>query len=496
MLTSTCDGKFSVVLLGIVMVLTVGATKLWAEIPVQHPKIEISTDRSGAGIDLLVSEPAQQHELNLISGKSIVLKTDRPIDRVAVASPEIADYLRLSPRELYITGKTGGVTNLILWQGDQVISIYDVRVTYDLSSLKKELFLALPKEKDIHVIRTQDSIALSGRVSSNANLSRVLSMAQAYAPEGKVVNLLEVGGVHQVMLEVRLAEMARSTSKQLGIDVAYSWREEFGVSMLAGLQQLVSPSVANVPTGPLFGILTGSAVKALFRFQTGETTWTAMIDALKEDGMAKILAEPTLISLSGQTASFLAGGEFPIPVPNEDGITIVYKKFGVQLSFTPTVLSPEKINISVDSGVSQLDFTTAVKYGGYVVPGITTRNTNTVVELGDGQSFAIAGLLQENIREESSKYPFLGDIPILGALFRSTSFQKDETELVIVVTPRLVKPMEVAGITLPTDFYREPTDMEFYFNFKNPEKEASGQQKMPVTGTLDGDFGHSFSDSE
>ena len=478
MLTSIWGSKFSVVLLGIVMVLTTGATKALA------------------GIDLLVSEPSQHHELNLISGKSVVLKTARPIDRVAIAAPEIADYLRLSPKELYITGKAGGVTNLILWQGEEVISIYDVRVTYDLSSLKKELFLALPQEKEMRVVWTRDTITLSGRVSSNASLSRVLSLAQAYAPEGKVVNLLEVGGVHQVMLEVRLAEMSRSTSKQLGIDVAYSRGEEFGVSMLGGLYDLVSPDDANIFTSPYFGILTGSAVTSLFRFQSGGTTWTAMIDALKEDGMAKILAEPTLISLSGQTASFLAGGEFPIPVPDDDGLSIEYKEFGVQLSFTPTVLSPEKINIVVESGVSQLDFTTAVQYGGYVVPGITIRKTNTVVELGDGQSFAIAGLLQENIREKSSKYPFLGEIPILGALFRSTSFQKDETELVIVVTPRLVKPMDLAGTTLPTDFYREPTDMEFYFNLNNPEKQSSIQQKMPVTGTLDGDFGHSFSDSE
>jgi len=485
MLTSTWGAKYSVVLLGVVMVLTTGATKVLAN------------------MDLVVSEPAQHHELNLISGKSVVLKTTRPIDRVAIAAPEIADFLQLSPKELYITGKAGGVTNLILWQGEEVISLYDVRVTYDLSSLKKELFLTLPQEKEIHVTRTrmtekpaEDVITLSGRVSSNINLSRALSLAQSYAPDRKVVNLLEVGGVHQVMLEVRLAEMSRSTSKQLGIDVAYSRGSEFGVSMLGGLYDLVSPDDANIFTSPYFGILTGSAVTSLFRFQSGGTTWTAMIDALKEDGLAKILAEPTLISLSGQTASFLAGGEFPIPIPNENGLSIEYKEFGVQLSFTPTVLSPEKINIVVESGVSQLDFTTAVKYGGYVVPGITTRKTNTVVELGDGQSFAIAGLLQENIREESSKYPFLGEIPILGALFRSTSFQKDETELVIVVTPRLVKPMDLAGTTLPTDFYREPTDMEFYFNFTNPKKKASIQQKMPVTGTLDGDFGHSFSDSE
>lgn len=483
--------KYRVVLVLVVVMLTAGAANTQAE------------------IDLVVNEPARHQELNLISGKSVVLKTARSIDRVAVGSPEIADFLRLSPRELYITGKIAGTTNLILWKGKEVVSLYDVKVTYDLSSLKSELFKILPEEKDIRVTSSQDCITLSGRVSSNANLSRAVSLARSYVPREKeikeskngktgrdvkteklgkhakkdrVINLLTVGGVHQVMLEVRLAEMQRSTGKTLGIDFSYSRGDEFGVSMLAGLHNYL-------------GGVASTAVKALFQFQDGNTTWTTLIDALKEDGMAKILAEPTLISLSGQKASFLAGGEFPIPVPDDDGITIEYKQFGVGLTFTPTVLSSDKINIEVDSSVSELDFSTAVKYEGYVVPGLSTRNAATVVELGDGQSFAIAGLLQENIREEASKYPFLGEIPILGALFRSSSFQKDETELVIVVTPRLVKPMDLAGATLPTDYYREPTDMEFYFNFNQPEPRAAMSHKETVNATLDGDFGHSFSDT-
>lgn len=450
---------------------------------------------ANAGSSSLVHEPVQHHELNLVSGKSIVLRTPRPIERVAIASPEVADYIHLSPKELYVTGKAGGTTNMILWQGGEVVSIYDIRVEYDLSALKQQLYDVLPEEKDIRVIRTNDTITLSGRVTSAGSLSRALAIAGSYVPEGKVINLMDVGGVHQVMLEVRLAEMAKSTGRNLGIDFSYTRGEEFGLTMLAGLQQIVSPDDANLFTSPYFGTLTSPAVNSLFRFKSGGTTWTTILDALKEDGLAKVLAEPNLIALSGQSASFLAGGEFPIPVPEDGDVTIAFKRFGVGLSFTPTVLSQKKINIEVNSSVSELDFTTAVRFGGYVVPGITTREAKTIVELGDGQSFAIAGLLKENIREEASKFPFLGDIPVLGALFRSSSFQKDETELVIVVTPRLVKPMDLAGSTLPTDYYREPNDVEFYFNIANPDRQQAGTMTA-AAGTLDGDFGHSFSETE
>ncbi|MDP2268080.1 MAG: type II and III secretion system protein family protein, partial [Deltaproteobacteria bacterium] len=217
------------------------------------------------------------------------------------------------------------------------------------------------------------------------------------------------------------------------------------------------------------------------------------IDALKENGLTKVLAEPTLITTSGRTANFLAGGEYPVPIPSRDGISIEYKTFGVGLSFTPTVLSNEKISIEVKPEVSELDFTNAVAISGYVVPGLSTRRVSTVIELADGQSFAVAGLLKEDVREIVSKFPLLGDIPILGVLFRSTSFQKNETELVIIVTPHLVKPVDMAKQSLPTDAFVEPDDFEFYLlgslegRGKAPPDAAPARSNK---GGLDGDFGH------
>ena len=235
-----------------------------------------------------------------------------------------------------------------------------------------------------------------------------------------------------------------------------------------------------------FATTIGAAINALFRLQTGGVTLTSFIDALKEDGLVKILAKPTLVTLSGQEASFLAGGEFPIPVPQrEDTITIEFRTFGVGLSFTPTVLSDRQISLRVAPEVSELDFANAVSLSGFVVPALTTRRVSTVVELADGQSFAIAGLLDESVRESISRFPVLGDIPILGALFRSVSFQKSETELVIIVTPHLVKPVDVAQQPLPTDAFIEPNDVEFLLLGK-----LEGSHKGGASGKLDGQFGY------
>jgi pilus assembly protein CpaC len=234
------------------------------------------------------------------------------------------------------------------------------------------------------------------------------------------------------------------------------------------------------------------SINAIFRFLSSDTTWTVFIDALKEEGLLKVLAEPTLITLSGKTANFLAGGEFPIPVPQSSGsggttITIEYKPFGVGLNFTPTVLSNKKINMLVAPEVSDLDFSNALTTSGFVVPSITTRRVSTVIELADGQSFAIAGLLKDNVRQSVSKFPLLGDIPVLGALFRSTSFEKNESELIVIVTAHLVKPLDMAKQTLPTDAYVEPSDLEFYLL---GSMEGRGKPN-PVKGSgLEGQFGH------
>jgi len=411
--------------------------------------------------------------LNLLSGKSILLKTDKAVTRISVANPEVADFILLSPQEIYITGKTAGGTNMTLWQGKDNYQLIDVEVGLDVSGLKQSINDILPEETDLYITGTRDSVTLMGRVSSAANLAQVMALTQTYAPKDKIVNLLSVGGVQQVMLEIRVAEMQRTVAKSLGINFDYITESgKFFINQIGGLNS------------------TAGSTNALFNFTNNGAAWNVLVDALQADGLAKVLAEPTLIALSGESASFLAGGEFPIPVPDEDGIGIEYKEFGVALNFTPIVLSENKINMRVRPEVSEIDYSSAVTLSGYVVPGLTTRKAETVIELADGQSFAIAGLLRESTRDAISKYPLLGDIPILGALFRSRNFQKAETELVIIATPHLVKPLDASRQALPTDFYNEPDNVDI---FLLGNMEGRGDKKPKgIQGELDGDFGYAM----
>ena len=290
------------------------------------------------------------------------------------------------------------------------------------------------------------------------------------------------------MLEVRVAEMDRTMLRRIGVNLSYvnGSGSQFGASVLKRLASPLPAGDASSVLSPLgavppFGFGLGQAVNALFRFQSGSANWTGFIDALKEDNLVKVLAEPTLIALSGQDAQFLAGGEFPIPVPQAFGVTTIqFQKFGIQLNFRPVVLSARQIAVTVTPEVSELDFANGLSIQGFVVPAITTRRASTMVELEDGQSFAIAGLLRESVRETVSKYPVLGDIPILGTLFRSAQYQKNETELVIIVTPHFVRPMTETQITLPTDGYLDPDDVDFYLKGRLPRRKESAAE---VRGT-------------
>ena len=448
----------------------------------------------GQGPPRLKLETTSPQKLHLTVGKSIILQSPGAVRRVSLVSPEIADAMVLTPYQIYLVGKASGLTHVTLWDVDNsVIGILDLEISPDLSRLKEMLHKILPEEKDVRINATHDQITLSGTVSSAANLSQVLALAGPFAPfdekkEPKIINLLEVVGVHQVMLEVRISEISRSLLKRLGVNfnAVSSSGQNFGLSLLSGLTSLPAAGF------PAAGVGVSDTVNAIFRFLSSDTTWTVFVDALKEEGLVKVLAEPTLITLSGKTANFLAGGEFPIPVPQSSGgggttITIEYKPFGVGLNFTPTVLSNKKINMLVAPEVSDLDFSNALTTTGFVVPSITTRRVSTVIELADGQSFAIAGLLKDDVREIVSKFPLLGDIPILGAVFRSTSFRKNESELIVIVTAHLVKPLDMAKQTLPTDQYVEPNDLEFYL-LGNMEGRG---KPHPVKGSgLEGQFGH------
>lgn len=382
----------------------------------------------------------------------------------------------------------------------RVVNLLQVAGTPDvflsnISRFKEALHEILPEENNIKVMATNNMVTLSGTVSSASNLSQVLSLGESFFPGEKekprVVNLLEVAGVHQVMLEVRVAEMSRSLLRRLGFNFNYlsSSGRNLGLSLLNNLTRLPDAGFPSAGTEVM------DPINLIFTFLSHGTTWTVFIDALKEKGLLKILAEPTLITLSGKTANFLAGGEFPVPVPQTgfaNAITIEYKPFGVGLNFTPTVLSSKKISMQVAPEVSELDFSNAISFSGFVIPALTTRRVSTVIELGNGQSFAIAGLLKDDVREIISKFPLLGDIPILGSLFRSSSFQRNETELIIIVTPHLVKPLDLAKQTLPTDQFIEPNDFEFYMLGTLEGNKSIGltsPSSNPSRG-LEGGFGH------
>ncbi len=420
-------------------------------------------------------------KLDLVVGKSIVIESPVAIERASIANPDTADALVLSPRQVYVSGKSIGSTNLTLWrEGGGVFSVFDIRVGPDLAGLKEQLHKLFPDEEYLSVTSAHDHVALSGAISSPAKLGRALAVAEAFAPE-KVINLLRVGGVQQVMLEVRIAEMNRDLLRRLGVNLSFSSKtgQDFGVTTLNDLTTIVAPrdavlfpgqagqgklpGLTNTPdpsqvTSPQFGIVP-LAVNSILRWRTGGNDWTAFVDALKDGGLVKVLAEPTLVALSGQEASFLAGGEFPYPIPQ---------------TFGTIVLSDNLISVRVDPEVSELDFTNAIAIQGFIIPAITTRRVSTVVELRDGQSFAIAGLMRETVRERIQKFPVLGDVPVLGALFRSSEFQKNETELIVIVTP-----LDNAQQVLPTDSLVEPNDLDFYLMGKLEGEKAP--QPMPAS---------------
>lgn len=432
-------------------------------------------------------------------GASIIIDSPAPFSRASMANPEVADPLILSTKQVYLTGKKIGVTTLTLWgKNKQVSNVFNILVSPDLTKLKAQLHQLFPKEKNIKVTGGHDGVALSGLVSDASNLTHIVAMAEPYAP-GKVSNLLQVGGVQQVMLEVQVAEMSRGLRRNLGIGWQETDGSHFSFGLLNDTLTFTEDSSGNLTLFP------SALASAFFGFPIGNTFWNVVLDFLKQHNLTKILAEPTLVALSGQEASFLAGGEFPIPVPGTFGqTTIEFKEFGVRLGFNPTVMSDDKISLKISPEVSELDFATGVNFGGFTIPALVVRRASTILELGDGQSFAIAGLIQENVRETVAKYPILGDIPILGALFRSSQFQKNETELVIIVTPRIVKPLDLVKQPLPTDYYLEPNGFEqlllgYLEGVPHQPSLPSSMQMKPEKRSdslawqqrgLDGTFGH------
>ncbi len=375
--------------------------------------------------------------------RAVIVDSDVAFSELSIANPGIADISTLSDRSIYVLGKAPGRTTLTVLGADGLlIANIEVHVTPDVAEFRERLRQILPNEQ-IEVRTANDGIVLSGVVSSIGRLDAAMQLAERYAP-GRVSNLMSVGGTQQVMLKVRFSEVRRDVARQLGSDVS------IGNSFLP----LSRGASAVDGTGTLTA-----------RFNVGSVQFQVLLEALETNGLARTLSEPNLTALSGQEARFLAGGEIPIPVPGQENrITIEYRPFGVELIFTPRVLDGGVINLMLNASVSDIDPSVSVTSNNVSVPGFRTRRTSTTVELRDGESFAIAGLLQDDFFGNNRQVPWLGQLPVLGALFRSTDFRRNQTELVIFVTAHLVTPTRGEALMMPTDRVRLPTEADIFLH--------------------------------
>lgn len=443
-----------------------------------------------------VQSDSNRIDVKITLDKSETVRLDEPFTEALVGNADVADVVPLTDRSVYILGKTVGVTRITMLNADKrVIGTVDVEVTYDIESLAARIREHVP-HAHVSVGSVNGKILLTGVVPDAPTLARVEAFAKQIAP-GEITNAMTVAAPQQVKLEVRFIEVSRQAGRGLGINWIVQGDRIVGVTgdsaqaSIASLGDATAGALAT-PDSLLSQVLidttTGLASNAIpfgtavGRLLDGGVNVDVVIQALEERGLARRLAEPNLSALSGDTASFLAGGEFPFPVAAEDDrITIEFKKFGVGLAFTPTVLADSQINLKVEPEVSELDPTNFIKINEVEIPSLVVRRAQTTVELRDGQSFMIAGLLQTSHSKAQRQLPWIGQVPVLGALFRSASFQKSETDLVIIVTPRLVKP-SVPGEQLktPLDDAVASNDKEFFLK---------GKQEIAVNTPTPG-YGH------
>ncbi|WP_458789886.1 type II and III secretion system protein family protein [Yoonia sp. MH D7] len=427
----------------------------FALIAVSAPAIQAET--------LRVMRGAPSSALNVPMNRAVVVESDTPFTELSIANPGIADISSLSDRTIYVLGKEPGRTTLTLLGGDgRLITNVEVHVTPDIAEFKERLGQILPGE-NIEVRTANNGIVLSGTVSSIARLDRAMELAQRYAPE-RVSNLMSVGGTQQVMLKVRFAEMQRSVSKSLSSSIALQGTGLGGNLGLSGGTNSMntSGSAGNGLSGTLPASNESNGA-FLFGFNAGGVEVGILLEALEARGVVRTLAEPNLTALSGQEAKFLAGGEYPIPVSQDSGaITIEYKPFGVELNFTPRVIDNDVINLELSAAVSSIDSSNGFTSNGFTIDAFKRRETSTTVEMRDGESFAIAGLLQDDFMDLNGQVPWVGDIPILGALFRSAEYSRKQTELVIIVTPHLVTPTRGEVLALPTDRVQPPSERDLF----------------------------------
>jgi pilus assembly protein CpaC len=492
-------------------------------------------DTIGATIAAELHEIEYARPLFLTVGKSRTLRIERPFAKAIVAAPDIADVLPISNQVIYIQAKKVGTTNVSLFDDKaQVVGIIDLAVNVDTANLQQKI-RASTGGGGIQVSSSGSQVILSGLAADAVTADRALAVAKGLSPEG-VVNAMQVAPPQQVMLEVRFLEVVRDAGRHLGVNLIGSTpgpngvrrgfstgRNDTGFINTTNPPQTIPTPPINDSTaaaatisnnqlstsgagavgipiiataGTLLGTTAGPFGKILANlYSNNGTTLDVLVTALETKGLVRRLAEPNLIALSGDTARFLAGGEFPVPVAatTQGGIptiTIEFKKFGVELAFVPTVLSRGVINLRVEPSVSELDFSVGTTVNGTTVPGLTKRDARTTVELRDGQSFAIAGLLQTRNGKTLEQLPWIGSVPVLGALFRSSAYLQNETDLVIIVTPRLVAPA-VPGQRLesPLDARLNGNDVDFFLNGQ-PETRKRYVDYVSVGGDLKGPYGH------
>ena len=472
--------------------------------------------------------------IEISQGNTAIADTNPGNATAEIEGDDVADISVIPPTQVLIRGKSLGTTNLYLWgEGHKLLKILDIEVIYDLAILKAKLHDLLPNEK-IGVRSSEKNIVLSGEISTLANMQAAIQLTKSFLtasstingssggasgegsvgvttnaaapvidPNGSssgVINLMNVGGAQQVMLDVKVAELSRSVLKGLNVHFsALQVSNNFSGFSVAKLGGPVASVVSGVDTLNSF-----SASNLFMSMMTGNFLLNLTIDAANQQGLGKILAQPTLTTLSGQAATFLSGGEFPIPVPQASGgngaITIQFKQYGIGLKFVPLVLDSGRINMNMNISVSELSQDAAVvaqagtSTSTYSIPSLTQREASSTLELADGQTMSIAGLISDKVKESVNKFPGLADIPGLGILFRDTKFAKDTTELVIFVTPRLAKPVVAENIILPTDSFVEPNNVDFYILGRTESRNAKSHLKnftnaMGHKGGLDGNYG-------
>ena len=482
-----------------------------------------AADRRGTSSGVFVSEMNDVQQIRVIVNKSRTFRVDTAFSTIVAGSPEIADVKSLSDHLIYVQGKQTGTTNVILFDSSmKQIGILDVEVAIDTGNLQQNI-QSSTGTRGIRVSSTEGQVVLSGTAADAVAAERAMAIAtSSISKGGTVVNAMNVSGPQQVMLEVRFLEVARSAGRNLGVNLYAANANGTnvgntglggGVGQIdAGRQPIggVNGNVGAPPTGSIPLLATagtlgssaagglvqpfGSLLTSIIRTAGGGSV-DLLVTALETKGLVRRLAEPNLMALSGDSARFLAGGEFPVPVPSSTTngsptISIEYKKFGVELAFVPTVLSRGVINLRVEPSVSELDFANAVTIAGTTVPALTRRDARTTVELRDGQSFAIAGLLQTRNTQDVSQLPWIGSVPVLGALFRSSSYQQQETDLVIIVTPRLVAPA-VPGQRLasPLDSRLPANDVDFFLNGQMEVRKRYNDY-VNSGGEVKGPYGH------